>query len=97
MVLLLLFAFDIWEGRGREDHPFLGEKRPFWEMRCGKSKKFNWSRVWWGLEVARASLERMEVRSIGFIREKVAVRGFRSQEEQIGGAGPGVARECVRM
>ena len=51
-------------------------------MRCGKSKKFNRSRVWWGLEVARASLERTEVRSIGFIREKVAVRGPRVRKSR---------------
>ena len=41
----------------------MGERTPFMgtETRCGKSKKFNGSRVWWGLEVARASSGRMEV------------------------------------
>lgn len=57
-------AFALWifgrEGRktilpGREK-ALLGT-----ETRCGKSKKFNGSRVWWGLEVARASSGRMEV------------------------------------
>lgn len=84
LVLLLPLLFGYLGGKaGRPSFSLLGEKRPFWEMRCGKSKKFNRSRVWWGLEVARASLERMEVRSIGFIREKVAVRGSRVRKSRL--------------
>lgn len=55
-------AFALWIF-GREGLLPLGERTPFMgtETRCGKSKKFNGSRVWWGLEVARASSGRMEV------------------------------------
>lgn len=65
------FAFWIF-GEGRqEDHPSLSWERkgPLGDESVGKVKNSSRSRVWWGLEVARASLERMEVRSIGFIRE----------------------------
>lgn len=62
LVLPLPLLFGYLGGKaGRPS--FLGERRPFLgtETRCGKSKKFNGSRVWWGLEVARASSGRMEV------------------------------------
>ena len=62
LVLPLPLLFEYLGGEGGAPS-FPGERRPFLgtETRGGKSRKFMRSRVWWCLEVARASSGRMEV------------------------------------